>query len=155
MRTRDLTERLRFHGRFASESQDERSTRKIAECEEAAATIEALRSEVERLHADRKAWALQWQTDVSSAADRAEAAERALAEALEVVEPFSGAAEHVPADQEDFKLVAYVPGGEHAQAFQKLRNSMTAGDFRRAAAFIAKHSGTETEDEGLMGGSVK
>ena len=50
----------------------------------------------------------------------------------EALKPFAEAADHVPPDQEDFKIVAYVPGGHHALAFKKLSENLTAGHFRRA-----------------------
>lgn len=52
----------------------------------------------------------------------------------EALEPFAAAAACVPADQEDFKVVAYVPAGHHADAFNKMAQFLTAGNFRRLAA---------------------
>ena len=61
---------------------------------------------------------------------------RKQAEELErcrtALRPFAKAAEHVPADQADFKVVAYVPAGPHRAAFEKLQEGLTAGNFRLA-----------------------
>jgi len=48
----DIVERLRFHGRYASESQDECTARKNAEREEAADTISRLTADNEALRKD-------------------------------------------------------------------------------------------------------
>jgi hypothetical protein len=66
-----------------------------------------------------------------------EAENKRLREALE---PFANAAENVPDDQEDFKILAYVPGGHHARSYEKLAKDLTAGNFRAARAAL---QGTE------------
>lgn len=71
-----------------------------------------------------------------AAADRIEELEAAL-------KPFAEAAKHIPTDIEDFKIVAFVPGGSHAASFNRMREGLTAGAFRA----IAKAS-QEPQDNG-------
>ena len=61
----------------------------------------------------------------------------ALAEAEGALEPFKAAAELIPADREDFHVVAHVPGGPNADAFRRMAENLTAGNFRRAASALA------------------
>lgn len=55
-----------------------------------------------------------------------------IATLVEALAPFSEAAIHVPNDREDQNIVALVPGGPHATAFQNMRKPLTAGVFRAA-----------------------
>jgi len=54
------------------------------------------------------------------------------AELVGALRPFAEAAENIPDDQEDFKIVAHVPAGQHADAFRRMSATLTAGAFRRA-----------------------
>lgn len=51
--------------------------------------------------------------------------------------PFAEAATLIPDDQEDFKIIAIVPGGHHAAAYHKIRDRITAGAFRKALAALS------------------
>lgn len=61
----------------------------------------------------------------------AEARIKALEDALR---PFAEVADLIPSDQADFKIVAHVPAGPHAEAFRRVGEKLTAGNFRAAAA---------------------
>jgi len=78
----DLIERLRFHGRYATETNYECASRKNAEREQAAAEIEALRKERDEAlqSADR------WREAQRLVFTRAESAEALLAEAGKALE---------------------------------------------------------------------
>lgn len=60
----------------------------------------------------------------------------------EALEPFAQAGRHVPDDQEDFKIIASVPGGYNAGAFSRMASSLTAGNFRRARATLTPRPDT-------------
>lgn len=60
----------------------------------------------------------------------------ALKVRTEAIEPFAKAAEDIPADVEDFKVVASVPGGHNARPFAKMGERLTAGNFRTARAAL-------------------
>jgi len=81
----------------------------------------------------------------TAAEARVEVLEGLLTEAGEVVAPFAEAAANIPADVEDFKLVASVPGGHNAAEFSKMRDRLTAGVFRAARALAAKLEGRGDE----------
>lgn len=57
------------------------------------------------------------------------------------LEPFREAATHVPADQDDFKIMGHVPGGLHADAYRRMGANLTAGNLRNAAALLARLEG--------------
>lgn len=66
--------------------------------------------------------------------EQLEAEKRELALALR---PFAEAAANVPDDQPNSKVVASVPAGPHAAAFQRMSALLTAASFRQAAAVLA------------------
>lgn len=53
--------------------------------------------------------------------------------AVEALKPFADAADNIATSIEGFKVVAVVPGGEHARAFANMQKLLTAENFRRAA----------------------
>lgn len=59
-----------------------------------------------------------------------------LEEARKVIAPFAEAATHVPREREDQNIVAMVPGGPHATAFQAMRKPLTAGALRAASRWM-------------------
>ncbi len=66
-----------------------------------------------------------------------------LAAALERVKaleagakPFIDAALQIPAEVEDFKVIAHVPGGPNAKAYLRVSELLTAGAFRQARAAL-------------------
>jgi hypothetical protein len=58
---------------------------------------------------------------------------RKLELARVALKPFAEAAEHVPDEEEDFKVLASVPGGHNAAKFKRMSLSLTAGNFRAAS----------------------
>lgn len=68
----------------------------------------------------------QLQEDLTALLSRIQVLEEAL-------RPFAVSAGNIDfSDIEDFKVVAHVPAGAHAAAFQKLAALLTAGNFRAA-----------------------
>ena len=50
--------------------------------------------------------------------------------------PFIDAALQIPAEVEDFKVIAHVPGGPNAKAYLRVSELLTAGAFRQARAAL-------------------
>ncbi len=82
-----------------------------------------------------------WQARALRAESDLTAAQAEIARLREALEPFAKAAEHIPLDQFDGKLVAHVPGGPHAEDFRRMNAGLTAGAFRRAAQALAQSRG--------------
>lgn len=58
--------------------------------------------------------------------------------------PWANAAAEIPAEVEDFKLVAHVPAGPHAHPFSRMGAHFTAGNLRTASALLSKPQAHDT-----------
>lgn len=55
---------------------------------------------------------------------------------VDALRPFADAAEHVPLEEEDTKVIAHVPAGPHGEAFKRMGRYLTAANFRAAVAAL-------------------
>lgn len=61
-----------------------------------------------------------------------------LVECGDVLEPMAMAGALIPEDQQDFKIVAAVPGGYNAKPFAAMAQNLTAGNFRAASSLLPR-----------------
>jgi hypothetical protein len=111
--------------------------RMARECEDGLTALEVIDACWEAFGVPSNRQHLSLSEQVTSTLNELEAAHDEVRALRGALRPFGEAGAHLPPEVEDFKIVAHVPAGPHAGALRRLRDQMTAGDFRRAAELSA------------------